>query len=656
MTEFSEGIIMGTGRIKELWSKLKKKRLSMLLGCAVIYSAVIFVILPVYESLIPEIIKMEGKLYAGERISEPAYGVIFWGNNFSGVDTVYINGTENTACQIIDSSSHRIVVDIPRDVYYGKEAFDIQVAKRIGGVYVCKAKKYTINVSENTQKVPEIIELSSDVIYREQEPRSLTVTLGNMEESEIYVNGTRTASVAYPDNNVEISITSDMYQGRESIEIMPVTDIGGGQKLYGDAVVLKVEDVETVKYEHSCELAEKNTIILQAAGMWQGNKGTKCMEAFLEYYGKGSRAFEVDIAVTSDGVLAGYSDWLEQNHGEVLLEEYQKNNLPKSFEELCDIYEGQTPLRWEDMLGCLIMDPELYFVVDVKYDNEEAIEYIFGRMVEEARAQGAEAALERVAIQFGSPDMYDKVMEVYPFSTVIYALPQSAENMEEVLEFIENSNVRMITLQQGSAWDQNAFLQELLQDDCYVYIHTVNRILKVAEYMERGYSGVYSDSITAEQLTDAERIAEEQEENKQFLINYLQEIKNEDYLVLMSVQDEATAMVDDDIARALEELGVSKDYRFAYHQSYLGIMSGGNMIYEAFSDELLEYEHVEGKNVFQMKSAGGRVEAVSEITVNGEKNDIYERGLHITVFNKKLGIVQDRIVFDLYRDLGHMNY
>ena len=73
MTEFSEGIIMGTGRIKELWSKLKKKRLSMLLGCAVIYSAVIFVILPVYESLIPEIIKMEGKLYAGERISEPAY-------------------------------------------------------------------------------------------------------------------------------------------------------------------------------------------------------------------------------------------------------------------------------------------------------------------------------------------------------------------------------------------------------------------------------------------------------------------------------------------------------------------------------------------------------------------------------------------------------
>lgn len=650
MIGFLERIIMEVGKVVNKWrGKRNEKRAIKLLGCIIIYSVIILAIIPVYESLIPEIVKMEGVLYSGEGVSKPEHGIIFWGNNFSDVDLVYIDGRKNDDCRIISNEKNKVVLDIPQELYAERESFTIQVAKRIGGIYLCRSKKYEVQVSEPTEDRPEITKLSKDVIYRFSEPLEIIATVEDLgDEIEIYVEGTKIENTVSSNGNaVVVSVVPAMYSGKDYIEIVPATDLGGGQKLYGSAVELKIEDqgANWLQYEHSERFAKENVLIMQGAGEWQGHTGTNCTEAFLNYYDKGCRAFEVDLFVTDDGVVAGHNS-------------RNTNHLLPKYEEICNAYEEQTPLTWEDMLRYLAEDPELYFVTETKYENETAAAYLFGKMVEEARGQGLESALDRIVVQFRTPQMYQKLMDIYPFQSVMYMLPQLTENREEVLNFIENSNVRMVALQGEGDWDRDVFRQELIQRGCYVYAYTVNDTLQAADYMARGCRGVYTDRITVEQLPEIEEnISGEKERNRQFLLEYLGEIRDPDYLVLMSVQDEARGEnLDDDIAQALTQLGVSEDYRYAFGQSYLGIMSGGKTIYEAFSEEALEYVYMEEDNYFRLKSAGSGVQEIAGITVNGDGREVYERGLHITVFHRKLGVVLDRIVFDLYGELWYINY
>lgn len=79
--------------------------------------------------------------------------------------------------------------------------------------------------------------------------------------------------------------------------------------------------------------------------------------------------------------------------------------------------------------------------------------------------------------------------------------------------------------------------------------------------------------------------------------------------------------------------------------------------YKKNSENLLEYTYIDRENVFELVSAGNGVFAISSIIVNGVEQIVSpSRGLQIVVFNKNLGIIQDRVVFDLYDGLNYTNY
>lgn len=154
---------------------------------------------------------------------------------------------------------------------------------------------------------------------------------------------------------------------------------------------------------------------------------------------------------------------------------------------------------------------------------------------------------------------------------------------------------------------------------CYVYAHAINDKEKTANYLIRGFAGVYTDTITADILAEIEAeqsklndeylesVKLEEEEqlkyNKKYLLNYLADINNDNYIVMLSVTDEGTRMVDDDIAEALQAIGVSEEYSNAFRSSYIGILSNGEKIYEEFSKDFIEYTYVD-KNTKSVFSSG----------------------------------------------------
>ena len=279
--------------------------------------------------------------------------------------------------------------------------------------------------------------------------------------------------LSHDDNTIIVDITPDMYESNDVIKLMPVVELNENQTLHGNTFEIKVEDSEYKKYDHTYGLAENNRLIMHAGGAWEGYTYTNCLEAFQSNYEKGCMAFKLDLMLTSDDVIVGRHDWTTVLFNQSLVAEdelsisaYQRNNLPKTYKELCDMYEGRTPLTWMNILDYLLSDESLYIVTDTKYYNDEAVDYLFSKMVDEAKKHHAEKALGRVVVQVYNQDMYQKVMDVYPFKEIIYSLYQSADSNEEVLDFIDNSNVKIITLAKNSFRDNDTFFQDLIDRGC----------------------------------------------------------------------------------------------------------------------------------------------------------------------------------------------
>lgn len=667
---------------------IKKNRYKIMAIFLILFVFYVVRILPMNEALTPQISTMEGELYGGiEETLEVQTELVFWGDNLDDVDTIYIDGKKNEQCQIVNISENRIVIDIPSDIYMDKEGFYIQVAKKIGGIWEYKGKRFQVSIKQYEEDIPVLTKCSIDSIEIGEEQKKVILSAENLVEgSKLYINGVEVnAEFDYATNKIGIYVNPNMCVDRDSVEFKLGIDLNGlGQKLWSEAIEIPITQVDYKKYEHSYDFAEQSQLIMHAAGEWNGYTYTNCLEAFMYNYERGCKTFEIDLIETSDEVIVGRHDWTTVmyekslvSEEDLVLETSQRNNLPKTYDELCNMYSNRTPLTWHVLLEYLSTDEELYIVTDTKDYTDKAIEKLFSKMIEIAKEENKEDVLDRVVVQVYNQEMYRQVMSIYPFESVIYTLYQSPDSNQEVLDFIDNSNVRMITLPKNTIRDDDVFFQELLDRGCYIYVHTINDISIAANYYERGCTGIYTDIIRPEHIAsieeeiykikldkqdqsteiDIQANLEEVQNNKEYLLNYLNEIDNEDYLVILSVQDEATAMVDDDIAEALSALGVSDDYKDHFRSSYVGIMSNGSVLYEEFSDELIECIYIDDQNIFKIKSAGNGIQESSSISVNGiEKITDYNRGLHIVVFNKEKGIVQDTVVFDLYDDLGHTFY
>ena len=132
------------------------------------------------------------------------------------------------------------------------------------------------------------------------------------------------------------------------------------------------------------------------------------------------------------------------------------------------------------------------------------------------------------------------------------------------------------------------------------------------------------------------------------LIQYMQYLKNDNYVTLVSVKIDAAAYFPEEAYQPMSELGLQVNLSNQYGMSYLAVIDQGKAVTEQCASELLEYygTAMDGEITYCIISGGRDSEkATSSIIINDEEYSFNKSGINIAVIDRKSGDVIDNVFF-----------
>ena len=247
--------------------------------------------------------------------------------------------------------------------------------------------------------------------------------------------------------------------------------------------------------------------ICHALGAIDEYSYTNSKEAFIRNYEKGYRVFELDLKFTSDDELVCFHSWRNNDLRKILGIDREKseNREPLSSEVFLNakIYGKYTTLSFEDFAKLLNDYPDCYIVLDGKYgtDEPEEIKKEYERIYETLENY-APQMLDRFIPQIYFEEMYDEIMDVYSWKSVIYTWygfdNDPDFSAEKEAEFALEKGIRVITMNEDreSELYENGQLKKLLLDKGFIcFVHTINDADTAEEYQKQGIYGFYTDSL-----------------------------------------------------------------------------------------------------------------------------------------------------------------
>jgi len=270
----------------------------------------------------------------------------------------------------------------------------------------------------------------------------------------------------------------------------------------------------SIKFNTSKVSSESNRdflshrMVAHALGGIDNQAYTNSLEAFMDNYEKGYRAFEVDLIMTEDGHLVARHDWgedtahyLEQNIPA------NKKDRPLTHAEVMSLRlkKKYTPLDFNDLINLMVQYKDIYIITDTKHTEPAAIEDQFQYIVDHVK-QIDEKLLDRIVPQFYNEHMYAIIHKIHPFKTFIYTLYQTQATDEEVIKFCKENNIRIVTM--APYRFTKTFLERLKEINVSVYIHTLNTELELTRYLLYGVHGIYSDYLIPDDIENLPEIAE----------------------------------------------------------------------------------------------------------------------------------------------------
>ncbi|MFD1776543.1 phosphatidylinositol-specific phospholipase C/glycerophosphodiester phosphodiesterase family protein [Paenibacillus rhizophilus] len=241
-------------------------------------------------------------------------------------------------------------------------------------------------------------------------------------------------------------------------------------------------------------------IVAHGMGSVNGHKYTNAFEAFVANYEAGTRMFETDLLLTSDGKLVARHEWtknMSKELGQLDALPAHEQGKALSYEDfmntpILDIY---SPMDWDTVLDLLQHYPDAYIVTDIKKSGK-AMAKEFEMLVEKTLERDP-ALLTRIVPQIYNRPMLEELNKIYAFPHVIYTLYDSPDSDEEVIEFIQKTNVD-ITMPVDRA--NAGFVGRLKDAGARVYVHTVNDMREIRRLHRLGVDGFYTDFVSENEV------------------------------------------------------------------------------------------------------------------------------------------------------------
>lgn len=126
-------------------------------------------------------------------------------------------------------------------------------------------------------------------------------------------------------------------------------------------------------------------------------------------------------------------------------------------------------------------------------------------------------------------------------------------------------------------------------------------------------------------------------------------VKNPDYIICISIKDDATRGLTDEEIEKLQSLGVKTRFAELYRGSLVAVIDSGELIEQKDGIMNLSYEYKPYSNCeIKISSAGYEVGNISSIIINGQEYSKNQRGLNVVVYDKTKDKVICSTVFDTW--------
>ena len=235
-------------------------------------------------------------------------------------------------------------------------------------------------------------------------------------------------------------------------------------------------------------------LIAHACGGIDQATYTNSREALLYNYEKGHRLFEIDFDLTQEGALIASHDesiWRSLTGADA--------SVPYSLENfralpLCGSY---TALDFSGVVSLMTQYPDLYVITDTKYTDKPTVMLQFAQMVRTAQAENP-AVLDRIIPQIYNEQMLEWVMDIHPFTSVIFTLYNTHWTPESVLRFCQNTGIRFVTLPIESIQPETISLWQA--SGIRTAAHTSSNREETLACFEQGIQFMYTDFLDPSQL------------------------------------------------------------------------------------------------------------------------------------------------------------
>ena len=248
------------------------------------------------------------------------------------------------------------------------------------------------------------------------------------------------------------------------------------------------------------EWFQKTNLISHACGGIDGITYTNSREALELALENGHRCIEVDFAFTTDeklvcvhdweqfGTMVPGQDWERQGSLQGCAYDYYQNL------KICGRY---SPLSAEELVAYMEQYPELYVMVDTKYDLQQVMTAL-------VKLAPTDEIRNRLIIQVYAPGEKQAVRSIYPFPEENFLLTLyklGIDAAEDILPICRDDNIPVVTAPLGSL--SRKTLEELREKNLVIYEHTENRLDQARIVMDSGVRGVYTDFLTPDLFRDA---------------------------------------------------------------------------------------------------------------------------------------------------------
>lgn len=241
----------------------------------------------------------------------------------------------------------------------------------------------------------------------------------------------------------------------------------------------------------------ENEYICHALGGLDGLGYLNCLEAFQNNYDLGHKVFEVDFEYTIDGGIICLHDFSFLDSIGISPGEGKANNeiTKETFLE-SKIYGKYTTLCLEDIIDLMAEYPDIYIVTDTKSDEKETINFFFSSVVSLSNEMGVPEVMDRFIPQIYSPEMFDIIMDIYEWKSIIYTSYYITSDVYSEMDYINyayENGIKVLTVFGSRIHELLCY--EAKKRNMLVYVHTYNTLEDKAKYNRLGVYGLYTDFL-----------------------------------------------------------------------------------------------------------------------------------------------------------------